>query len=78
MHMADLAKELGITIPNGTDFVNGSYFYNAFPGNSIKPLWNGNSNDSYVIGLVVNGKELKYPFSLEDFKKELKDALNNP
>jgi hypothetical protein len=71
--MIDLAKQLNLNIPQGCDFINGSYFYNAFPGNDIKPLWNGKSNISYVIGIIVNGKELKYPFELEDFKKELKD-----
>jgi hypothetical protein len=77
MTLTDLAKQLNLTIPHGTDFINGSYFYNAFLGNDIKPLWNGTSNDSYVIGLIVNGKELKYPIDLEDFKseiEELKDA----
>jgi hypothetical protein len=68
-----LAKELGIPIPYGSEFLNGSYFYNAFPGNDIKSLWNGTSNDSYTIGLVVNGKELKYPITVEEFKKALKD-----
>ena len=72
--LTDLAKELNIPIPHGSDFISGTFFYNAFPGNSIKPLWNGTSNDSYVIGIIVNHKELKYPFELQDFKKELKDA----
>jgi hypothetical protein len=74
MTLTDLAKQLNLTIPHGTDFINGSYFYNAFPGNDIKPLWNGTTNDSYVIGLIVNGKELKHPITPEEFKKELKDA----
>jgi hypothetical protein len=74
MTLSDLAKQLNLTIPHGSDFIRGTYFYNAFPGNDIKPLWNGTSNDSYVIGLIVNGKELKAPITPEEFKKELKDA----
>lgn len=70
--LTDLCKELSIPIPQGSDYLKGDYFYKAFGENDIKPLWNGQTPTSFVIGLIVNGIELKYPFTTEDFKKEIK------
>jgi hypothetical protein len=70
--LTDLCKEMGITIPQGALFLNHDYFYKAFGDNVITALWNGKESNSYVIGLIVNGVELKYPFETEEFKKALK------
>lgn len=67
----DVFKAIDIPIPKG---VITEEYYKSFGDNDIKPLWNGNTPTSFVIGLIVNEKELKYPFEIEDFKKELKNG----
>ena len=69
--LTDLCKNLGIEIPKGSSFLEGNYFYKAFPKNDIKPLWNGSESNSFVIGLLVNGVPLIYPFETSEFTGKL-------
>ena len=70
-HLMELCKDLGLEIPQGSEFLKGDYFYKGFGDNVIKPLWNDETMP-HVIGIEVNGIKLRYPFSTEDFKKTIK------
>ena len=68
-HLLELYKELGIDPGSGSVFIHKVNFLAAFPNDDIKSLW---GDKGYVIGLIVNGTELPYPFETSDFKKLLK------
>lgn len=69
-HLLELCKDLDIDPGSGSIFLNQVNFLAAFPNDDIKSLW---GDKGYVIGLIVNGTELRYPFETSDFKKLLKE-----